>query len=54
MKLSCECGNETEFFARTTVEFIVDANGNREEKVDEKTEYFCVNCNEPAEIYEGD
>lgn len=52
MELSCECGNETEFSERTIVEFIVDAEGNREEKVLEETDYLCSKCGQPAEVCE--
>jgi len=50
MLLRCNCGNETEWSEKTTVEFIVDAEGNRQEKVLEDTEYFCLACDEYAEI----
>lgn len=50
MELSCECGNETEFTEKTTVEFIVDAECNRGEKVFEQTDYFCMVCGKSAEI----
>lgn len=52
MELSCECGNEEDFSERTVVEFIVDAEGNREEKVLEETDYICLNCKQSAEICE--
>jgi len=51
-RLSCECGNETEFEEQTTVQFIVDATGDRMEKVIETTTYFCSLCNK--EVYFGD
>lgn len=55
MELSCECGNEYDFSEKTTVEFIVDAEGNRAEKMCEKTDYFCITCGESAEVCnEGD
>lgn len=50
MELSCECGNETEWSEKTIIEFIVDGEGNRMEKVIEDTEYFCETCGEHAEI----
>lgn len=52
MVLSCECGNETEFYSITTIQFIVDAEGNREEKLIETTNYFCMNCSK--EVFMGD
>lgn len=50
MNLSCECGNETEWSEKTTVEFIVDVKGYREEKVIEDTEYFCETCGNRVEV----
>lgn len=52
MELSCECGNKEDFSERTVVEFIVDAKGNREEKVLEETDYLCLNCKQLAEVCE--
>lgn len=50
MKLSCKCGNETEWAEETIVEFTVDSEGSRLEKVIEDTEYFCDSCGKHAEI----
>lgn len=50
--LECKCGNETEFYERTVVQFIVDAEGNREEKILETTHYYCLECDK--EVDEGD
>jgi len=50
MELSCECGNEFNFIERTVVEFYVDGEGNRDEKITEDTEYLCGECQEFAEI----
>ena len=52
MELSCKCGNEYDFTERTTVEFIVDGEGNRQEKLIEDTVYICDNCNADAEVCE--
>lgn len=52
MVLRCECGNETEFYERITVDFIIDAEGNREEKVIEDTHFYCIYCD--AEVFMGD
>jgi len=51
MELSCECGNESEFIEETLTSFTIDAQGNREEKVEETTRYFCTKCNEEVEIF---
>lgn len=52
MVLECECGNETEFYEETIVRFTVDAEKNREEKLDEKTNYYCIECD--IEVFMGD
>lgn len=52
MELSCECGNESEFIEKTTIEFTVDGECNREKKTVETTEYFCGNCGKSAEMCE--
>lgn len=50
IELSCNCGNETEFTELTTTDFSVDAEENREDKINETTEYRCRNCGESAEV----
>lgn len=50
MELSCGCGNECNFIEQTVVEFFVDGEGNREEKIVENTEYLCGECQQFAEI----
>lgn len=50
--LKCECGNEEDFSELTTVDFIVDATGERQEKVSETTGFFCINCGQ--QIYKGE
>ena len=52
LELSCECGNEEDFSERIIVEWIVNANGERQEKVEECTIYYCMNCDKEAEMYE--
>lgn len=52
MELSCECGNESMFLERIMVDFTVDGEGNREDKIWESTEYVCCECNRPAEVCE--
>lgn len=52
MVLKCECGNEFEFYETTTVTFIVDSESSREEKVNEETHYYCLECDK--EVYQGD
>ena len=52
MKLSCECGNKSDFVEETVTSWNVDGEGNREEKVDEQTRYFCIPCNQDAEVCE--
>jgi len=52
MELRCECGNEYDFYSVTTASFIVDAEGNREEKLDENIHYYCLDCDK--EVFMGE
>ena len=54
MELSCGCGNEGTFIEKTVAYFLVDAEGNRIGEIEDSTTFYCDNCQEPAEICEGD
>ena len=52
--LSCQCGNEIEFIAITTVKFACDSKGEKTTKLNEQTIYECYQCKSIVQVEQPD